>query len=631
LQRELRQWTGVSALVYDQTCAAEKRRRRKKGEFADPPKRLFINEAVCEACGDCGVQSNCVSLQPIDTPLGAKRSIDQSSCNKDYSCVKGFCPSFVTIEGGTLRKSKAGAGPAKGAAAPSAAAKPSRLEAVLSAGGARVEPDPLADALGGLPAPVVPRLDGSERAIDATYNILINGIGGTGVITIGALIGMAAHLEGKGVSVLDMTGMSQKNGAVTSHVRVAATPAQVKAQRIATGEADLLLGCDMLTAGSADAIAKTRPGRTFAAINTHETPPGNFAQQRDWTYPADRIRALIDEAVGGQAAWIDATRMATALMGDSIATNLFMLGHAWQLGRVPISEEALMRAIELNGVAVESNKRAFRWGRVAAADPSRIEALIAPREARATGRRRWSRRRRRDGGRAAVAAQGAGRPPRTLDEMVAHRAALLTAYQDAAWAGRYTEFVARVRAAEDAALGAGAAARSGSLAHAVARNLAKLMAYKDEYEVARLHSDPAFRERLAQTFEGDFTVKFNLAPPMLAKRDANGHLVKREFGPWMAHAFRWLAPLKFLRGTAFDPFGRTAERKTERALIEQYRADIESLLLRLSAANHAAAVELAELPDAIRGFGHVKEAAMHQAARLREALLARLAAERTAA
>ena len=634
VQRELREWQGVSALIYDQTCAAEKRRRRKKGEFVDPPKRLLINEAVCEACGDCGVQSNCVSLQPIDTPLGVKRTIDQSSCNKDYSCVKGFCPSFVTVEGGSLRRSKAGAGPAKaaGAGVGAGAAKPSKLEAVLSAGGARVEPDPLAEAMEALPTPALPPLDGTDRAIDASYNILINGIGGTGVITIGALIGMAAHLEGKGVSVLDMTGMSQKNGAVTSHVRVASTPEHIRAQRIATGEADLLLGCDMLTAGSQDAIAKTRAGRTFAAINTHETPPGNFTQQRDWSYPATQIRALIDESVGGQAAWIDATRLATALMGDSIATNLFMLGYAWQLGRVPISEDALLRAIELNGVAVEGNKRAFRWGRVAAVDPARIETLIAPRAAAGMA-----------GTSAATGATGTGASagtgtvsvvslarlkqsaaPRTLDDVLAHRTRLLTDYQNGAYAKAYTDFVGRVRAAEDAALGAGASARAGSLSLVVARNLAKLMAYKDEYEVARLHTDGTLERRLAETFEGDFKVKYNLAPPMFSKRDAQGHLVKREFGPWMRHAFKLLAPMKVLRGTALDPFGQTAERKMERALIAQYRADIESLLARLSAATLPDAVALAELPDQIRGFGHIKDAAVEKAAARRAELLARL-------
>ncbi|MFZ3285297.1 MAG: indolepyruvate ferredoxin oxidoreductase family protein [Telluria sp.] len=548
VQRELRTVEGVSVLIYDQTCAAEKRRRRKKGEYPDPAKRMVINEAVCEGCGDCGTESNCTSILPRETEFGRKRSIDQSSCNKDYSCVKGFCPSFVTVEGGTLKKSRTG-----------------------------VSKDNADDGFGALPEPVLPPLA-------APYNILINGIGGTGVITVGALMGMAAHLEGKGASVLDMTGMSQKNGSVTSHVKVAQSPAHLRAQRIATGEADLILGCDMLTAGAQDAISKMRPGRTMAVINLHEQPPGTFAQNADWQYPVAEVRALIMESVGAPGAnsadFIDATRLATALMGDSIAANLFMLGYAWQKGRIPLSEAALLRAIELNAVAVASNKKSFLWGRRAAVDLKRVEKIATPTQA--------------------IVVQ----MPQSLENIINKRVAFLSAYQDGAYAAGYEKLVAQVRAAEHAQ-GLG-----NKLSHAVAKYYFKLMAYKDEYEVARLYTDGRFVEQLGAQFEGKFTLKFNLAPPLFAKKDARGHLVKAEFGSWMWHAFTLLARLKGLRGSVFDPFGYTAERKMERALIVEYRTMIESLLATLTPDNLAGALELASLPEQVRGFGHVKEKAV---------------------
>jgi indolepyruvate ferredoxin oxidoreductase len=566
VQRELREIPGVTVLIYDQTCAAEKRRRRKKGEFPDVAKRMVINEAVCEGCGDCGVQSNCVSILPKETEFGRKRAIDQSACNKDYSCAKGFCPSFATVEGGTLKKNKAGASKKDGD-----------------------------DGWGPLPAPSLP-------SIAAPYNILINGIGGTGVITVGALMGMAAHLEGKGASVLDMTGMSQKNGSVTSHVKIAATPERLRAQRIATGEADLVLGCDMLTAGAADAISKMRPGRTMVIVNLHEQPTGTFAQQRDWEFPADQVRSLIVEAVGGEAGadFLDATKLATALMGDSIAANLFMLGYAWQKGLVPLSEASLLRAIELNGVAVASNQRSFLWGRRAAVDFKRVERTAMPAQP--------------------VLIQ----MPQSLDSVVTKRIEFLTGYQDAAYAAQYETLVARVRERE-------AALKLGSkLSMAVAKSYAKLLAYKDEYEVARLYTDGRFVEQLQSQFEGSFSVKFNLAPPLFAKKDAKGHLVKAEFGSWMWRAFKVLAKLKGLRGTAFDVFGYTAERKMERALITEYRDMIEALLPSLDAANHAVAVELAALPEQIRGFGHVKEQAVAEYRVRRQELLSGAVKKRAA-
>jgi indolepyruvate ferredoxin oxidoreductase len=539
VQRELREWQGVSILIYDQTCAAEKRRRRKKGTYPKPAKRVFINEAVCEGCGDCGIQSNCTSIVPVETEFGRKRAIDQSSCNQDYSCLKGFCPSFVTLEGAQPKKSTL--------------AKTARD-----------------DDFAPLPAPPAPALE------LAPYNILITGVGGTGVITVGALIGMAAHLEGKGASALDMTGMSQKNGAVTSHVRIAPNPENIRAQCIATGEADLILGCDMLTAGAQDAIAKTRPGRTVAVINAHRQPPGQFAQNPDWTFPHERIRALIEEAVGGRTHFVDATRIATALIGDSIATNLFMLGFAFQKGLIPLSSDSIERAIELNGAAVEGNKQAFLWGRRAAAEPEKVETVASPAQP--------------------VVVQ----MPQSLDKLVERRVEFLTGYQNARYAQRYADFVEKVRAAETK-FGGGEA-----LSKAVAKYLFKLMAYKDEYEVARLYSSREFAERMKAAFEDGYKLRYNLAPPLLAKRDAQGRLMKSEYGAWMGVAFSVLAKLKGLRGTRLDPFGHTAERRMERELIREYETLIEELLGKLTRDNLALAVELASLPEHIRGYGHVK-------------------------
>lgn len=565
VQRELREIGGTSVLIYDQTCAAEKRRRRKKGEFPDPAKRMVINEAVCEGCGDCGIQSNCVSILPKETEFGRKRTIDQSSCNKDYSCVKGFCPSFVTVEGGSLKKSKAG-----------------------------VSKDNSDDGFGALPEPALPNCD-------QPYNILINGIGGTGVITVGALMGMAAHLEGKGASVLDMTGMSQKNGSVTSHVKIARSPAHLRAQRIATGEADVILGCDMLTAGAADAVSKMRPGRTLAVVNLHQQPPGTFAQKPDWQYPVEEVRALIEESVGaGAADFIDATKLATALMGDSIAANLFMLGYAWQKGRIPLAEASLLRAIELNGVGIASNKKSFLWGRRAAVDLAKVQRVAAPAQP--------------------VLMQ----MPQSLDTIIAKRVDFLTAYQNAAYAASYQQLVEQVRAREST-LGLG-----NKLSTAVAKYAFKLMAYKDEYEVARLYTDGRFVEQLQQQFEGNFSLKFNLAPPLFAKKDAKGHMVKAEFGSWMWQAMKLLAKLKGLRGGALDLFGHTAERKMERALIVEYRELMQQLLGALSPENHAQAVELASLPEKVRGFGHVKEQAVATFRSEKARLLSQLGLQRAA-
>ena len=544
VQKELRETPGVTVLLYDQTCAAEKRRRRKRGRYPDPPKRVFINEQVCEGCGDCSVQSNCVSVVPIETEFGRKRAIDQSSCNKDYSCLKGFCPSFVTVHGGKIRKQKKAQGPAA---------------ALWEA----------------LPEPAVP-------ALEKPYGIVITGVGGTGVVTIGALLGMAAHLEGRGCSVLDMAGLAQKGGAVVSHVRLAPKPEDIHAVRISAGSARLLLGCDLVVAAGYEALSKMTAGRTRAVVNSHQVMTGEFTRNPDLAFPGGEMERLINEAAGpGQADFIDATRVATALLGDSIATNLFMLGYAWQKGLVPLSAAALEQAIELNQVAVEANKAAFLWGRRAAHDLAAVEKAAAP--ASEPQSRHLS---------------------QTLGEVVARRVAFLTAYQDAAYAARYKALVERTQAAESART-PGAA----GLAEAVARYYFKLLAVKDEYEVARLYSDPQFTRGLRDQFEGSYKLSFHLAPPLMAARDPEtGHLKKREYGAWLLPAFRVLAKLKGLRGTPLDVFGYSTERKMERRLITDYEALMDEVLAKLTPDNHAVAVELAAIPEKIRGFGHVKEA-----------------------
>ena len=562
IQREIREFKGVSAIVYDQTCAAEKRRRRKRGRFPDPARRVVVNDLVCEGCGDCSTASNCLSVTPVETEFGRKRAIDQSSCNKDFSCLKGFCPSFVTVEGGSLRTRPAG--------------------------------DSGEDGLAELPDPALPPLD-------EPYGILVTGVGGTGVVTIGALLGMAAHLEGKGVSVLDMTGLAQKGGAVLSHVRIAAAPQQLHAVRIANGAARLLVGCDLVVSASGEALAKLRAGQTTAVVNSHRTITGDFTRDPDQVFPEDELCRAVGNAVGqGGVEFLDATALATGLLGDSLATNLFMLGFAFQRGLVPVSAEAILRAIEINGAAVEFNRQAFRWGRRAATDRELVAARAAP----------------------ADALPESHRLSETLDVAVDRRVAFLTRYQDARYAADYAQRVERVRRAESAALSG-----STALVESAARALFKLMAYKDEYEVARLYAEGDFLQRVAAQFEGPYTLKFHLAPPLLAARDpATGHLQKRAYGGWMLRAFRLLARLRRLRGTPFDIFGRTPERRAERQAIADYRVLLDEIAERLTAANHAAAVELAAVPLEIRGFGHVQEANRRRAALKTERLLARFRA-----
>ncbi len=555
IQRELRESGGVTALIYDQTCAAEKRRRRKRGTYPDPARRVFINEAVCEGCGDCGVKSNCMSILPVETEFGRKRQIDQSSCNKDYSCLNGFCPSFITIEGGRLRKGQA------------------------------VQADETAFAE--LPEPRIP-------ATTRPFGLLVTGVGGTGVVTIGALVGMAAHLDGKGVTVLDMTGLAQKGGSVFSHVRIADQPESLHAVRIAAGEADAVIGGDVIVTASVEALAKVSTSRTRALVNIAETPTSAFARDPDWKFPLDRMQAAIRDATGGNALFLDASSLAATLMGDAIATNLFLLGHAWQQGLVPVSHASLMQAIELNATAVDMNKRAFLWGRRAAHDLAAVMRCARPQ--------------------ASVRA-----PAKTLAELVARRVEVLTAYQDAAYGARYRRLVEGVLAVEAEKAGAS----STRLAEAVARNYFKLLAYKDEYEVARLYTDPAFWDRVHATFEGDFEVRFHLAAPLLARPDPNtGRIAKRSFGPGMMRVFRLLARMKGLRGTRWDVFGYTAERRAERQLIAQYERDVAELLETLSWDRLDDAVAIARLPEQIRGYGHVKAQSMATAAQQRERLLA---------
>ncbi|MFS0756098.1 indolepyruvate ferredoxin oxidoreductase family protein [Noviherbaspirillum sp. 1P10PC] len=574
VQRELRDKPGVSAMIYDQTCASEKRRRRKRNEYPDPAKRVVINEAVCEGCGDCSVQSNCLSVEPLETEFGRKRQINQSSCNKDYSCVNGFCPSFVTVEGGKLKK------PKKAVVEPAKAAAP---------------------AQDSLPSPALP-------ATREPYGILVTGIGGTGVVTVGQILAMAAHVEGKGCSVLDMSGLAQKGGPVLSHVRLADSPDQLFSTRVGTGAADLVIGCDEIVTAGRDALSRMSEGRTHAVINATGTPTAAFVRNPDWQFPEAGAQQDIQRACGaGRAEFVDAGRIATALMGDSIATNLFMLGYAWQKGWVPLAEASILKAITLNGVSVDFNTQAFVWGRSAANDLASVEKLA----------------------RASAPAQVIEfkRSP-ALDDVIARRVAFLTGYQNPAYARQYSDFVAQVRQAESAVVEAGKPLR---LTETVARYYFKLMAYKDEYEVARLHADPAFTAKIAGMFEGDYKVKFHMAPPLLAKRDHQGHLVKREFGPWMMGAFRLLSRLRGLRGSALDVFGYTAERRTERALIAHYRDTLASLLPRLSAANLPQMIALAAIPEDIRGYGHVKERHLKAAREKEAALLAELKAAPQAA
>jgi len=564
VQKSLREFKGVSVIVYDQTCAAEKRRRRKRNAFPDPARRSFINTRVCEGCGDCNVKSNCVSILPHETEFGRKRIIDQSSCNKDFSCIQGFCPSYVTVEGGTLKRGRA-------------------VTAVAAAHSfaALREPGP--------------------HTLDRPYGIVVTGIGGTGVITIGALLGMAAHLEGKAVSVLDMTGVAQKGGAVHTFVRIAARPEHLSSIRIAAGDADAVIGCDLLVTCENEILIRMRPGTTRAVINSNRLPTVAFIRNPDLKTPWGEMEEGLRAVIGHEAAkFIDATSLVTSLMGDAIAVNVFMLGFAYQSGHVPLSSAALQRAIELNGVAVEKNQQAFQWGRLAACDPIAIERLLNPTLNNPVGE--------------IVASD--------LDEIIKRRVTFLTQYQNANYAQQYLDLVKSVRSAEGAIRPA--RFHSGempTLTEVVARSYFKLMSYKDEYEVARLYTDGEFERRVADTFEGAYKIRYHFAPPLLpAAARAGEEPAKRSFGPWIRPALVLLARMKGLRGTLFDPFGHTPERRAERRSITEYRATIENLLPRLRPETLDLATEIARLPDTIRGFGHIKKS-NNEAANKRQAEL----------
>ncbi len=543
IQRELRDIPGVTVLIYAQTCATEKRRRRKRGQMQDPHRFVAINDLVCEGCGDCSVESNCLSVVPKETPFGRKRQIDQNSCNKDYSCINGFCPSFVTVDGGERQR-------------------PATLSGV-----ARLE-----TAATGLPDPDI-------ADINHCFDLLVTGVGGTGVVTVGQLITMAAHLEGKGASVLDFMGFAQKFGPVLSYIRIARQPSDINQVRIEQARADALIGCDLVVSSSPRASKTYRPGHTRAILNTAEISTGDFVRHRDASLRAtDRVDAIRNVVGNSNLALLDANKMTQRLLGDTIYANVLMLGAAWQQGLVPVSLAAMMRAIELNGIEVEKNKQAFTWGRVAADNPEHVEDLAVTQELAA---------------------------PETLERIVQPRAAFLVDYQDEALSHRYTSLVHK---ASDAEAGVGG---DGRFAKAVARSYFKLLSYKDEYEVARLHTQTGFLESVKRDFGDKARVRFHLAPPILnAATDARGRPRKREFGAWMIPVLRLLASLRGLRGTRFDPFGMTAERRMERSLIIEFENRVEQLLGALGKANLDLATEIVSLYMDIRGFGPVKEQAV---------------------
>ena len=557
VQLELRDVKGVSVLIFDQTCAAEKRRRRKRGTYPDPDKRIIINELVCEGCGDCGVASNCVSVQPIETEFGRKRKIDQTSCNKDFSCINGFCPSFVTVHGAKLKKAEG-----------------------LTA---------LSNALDGVPEPVAFNLDDGWAAV-------INGVGGTGIVTIASILGMAAHLEGKGCGMIDMAGLAQKGGAVFSHMRIAKTPADISAIRVSAGKADLILGCDLVVSGAKTVLASARENHTLFVANTAEIMPGDFTRNPDYSLPVERLKRAINKAAGdGKAHFFDATETTRALFGNTVAANMFMLGYAFQYGGVPLSAGAVEKAIVLNGEAVKMNVDAFQWGRRAAHEPDFVRALVANAQTP----------------KAAFAA--------TLDEIISKRAAFLTDYQNAAYGAHYVEKLAGIKAAE-----AKFTPGSTALTETAARSLFKLMAIKDEYEVARLYTNGAFAAQLGEAFSSYKRVEFQLAPPVFSPKNAKGQMIKRRFGPWMLKAFGLLAKLKALRGTVFDVFGYSAERRMERGLTQAFEQDLVFAIEHLSAENVAHMQAFLALPMDIRGYGHVKHANVEQAKLQHKMLVAKI-------
>ncbi len=542
IQEELRELPGTTVIIYDQTCAAEKRRRRKKHLMDDPDRRIFINEAVCEGCGDCGTQSNCLSILPRETELGRKRRIDQSACNKDYSCVEGFCPSFVSVSGGKVRKNK-----------------------------------PAVDAAEFIALP-----DPEKPDLSQPWNVLVTGVGGTGVLTVSSVLAMAAHVEGKGCTTLNQTGLAQKFGAVISHVRIAEKQEDIHAVRIAAGDADLLLGCDLVVSANDDALAKLHNQRSHAIVNDNETPTAEFVNNADAQFPSDEMKSAIATEIGAKekTSFIDATRIATALLGDSIAANLFLLGYAWQKGLIPVAAESIDYALELNAVAVDFNKEAFLWGRRAAFNLDAVRSASNTLESAFTALE-------------------------NPIEIISDRAERLEAYQDRNYADQYRNFMTdlKERLQDNSSLDSN---QRKELIKVVARQLFKLMAYKDEYEVARLYSDGTFKKALNDQFEGNVRLRFHLAPPLLARKNRKGIPQKMTFPGWTMAMFKGLASLRFLRGGPLDIFGQTEERKRERQLIVDYRSDVEKLLANLDDDNFQCALKILSLPEKIRGYGHVK-------------------------
>jgi indolepyruvate ferredoxin oxidoreductase len=545
VQREMREIPGTTVIIYQQTCATEKRRLRKRGKLEDPQKFAVINPLVCEGCGDCSVESNCLSVEPLETEFGRKRKINLNSCNKDFTCVNGFCPSFVTVEGGTLKKATTGA-------------DRTAFEALKAT----------------LPVPTFPRLD-------TPWDILVTGVGGTGVVTVGQLIAMAANLENTGATVLDFMGFAQKFGPVLSYIRMAKTEAGVNQAKIEPSSAHALIGCDLVVSSSPKASITYRKDETRAVINTAVMPTGDLVRNRDADLNAgQRLKEIAQTVHTASLKTLDANALSEALLGDTVFANVMMLGAAWQAGLVPLSHEALMRAIELNGVKPDMNKDAFTWGRLVVHDGCAVEALAKLPVSRV----------------------------QSLDDMISRRAAFLTDYQNKAWAESYLATLAKIRTAETRVSG-----HAGGLTEAAAKGLFKLMSYKDEYEVARLHSQTGFYESLKDRFEGDFTIRHHLAPPMLPTgKDARGRPYKRAFGPWIQPALRQLAKMKGLRGTKLDVFGYSADRKLERGLIAEYRAVLDQLVQSLSAKNLAEATQIAGLVMNIRGYGPVKDLAVEQ-------------------
>ena len=545
VQKSLRETSGTTILIYEQTCATEKRRRRKRGLLKDPSERIFINSAVCEGCGDCSVKSNCLSVIPKETELGRKRQIDQAACNKDYSCAKGFCPSFVTVAGSTAGNHRA------------------------------------RNSLAGfpeLPEPEHPKLD-------QPWNILVTGVGGTGVLTVTSVLSMAAHLEDKGVATLNQTGLAQKFGAVTGHLRIARQQSDIHAVRIPAGDADLLIGCDLVVSAGDDALAKLNADRSQAVINDTLSPTAEFVGNPDALFhDAAMKQAICDELALDKASFLPATEIASALLGDTIATNLFMLGYAYQKGLIPVSAEAIHKALELNGVQVEFNQDAFLWGRRAFVDQPEVERLAGIHENRFTALE-------------------------SLDDIVAYRYDDLIGYQNTAYADAYKKQVDVVKDAETKAIGA----HELNMTKAFAKALHRVMAYKDEYEVARLYTDGRFQKDLKKNFEGSVKLTFHMAPPLFARRDPDtGQLRKMKLGGYMLNVFKLMAPLKVLRGTRFDIFSYSAERKMERSLIRELNDTLETLIKGLHKGNIRHAVEIIELVLSVRGYGHVKEANYRQ-------------------